>query len=52
VKLPYYPGSLRSEPRYAFLTQPLPSSVPTIDKSVSRRLSRKHTAPIDAPLVA
>jgi hypothetical protein len=51
LKFPY-PVSLRSEPRYDFPTQHLPSSVPTIERSVSSGvlgLSRKHTARI-APL--
>jgi hypothetical protein len=42
-----YPAPLRSEPRSSFPTQPLLSSVPTIDRSASGYvpgLSRKHAA--------
>jgi hypothetical protein len=44
-----YPTPLRSEPRSDFPTQPLPSSVPTIDMSAFggvRGLSRNHTCQI------
>jgi hypothetical protein len=54
LKLPY-PASLRSEPRYDFPTQPLPSSVLSIDRSAScgvLRLSRKDTAHVGALLLA
>jgi hypothetical protein len=54
LKLPY-PTSLRSEPRTDFSTQPLPSSLPTIEKSAScgvLGISRKHTVHIGGPLAA
>jgi hypothetical protein len=48
-----YTAPLRSEPRYDFPTQPLPSSVPTINMSASCGVlawsSRKHTARIRLP---